>query len=46
MRELVESKDIEILFVEGSNNPADMFTKNLGHIKFMKFREQLGLEFY
>jgi hypothetical protein len=24
----------------------DIFTKNLGHIKFLKFREQLGLEFY
>jgi hypothetical protein len=24
----------------------DMFTKNLGHVKFLKFRDQLGLEFY
>jgi hypothetical protein len=31
---------------EGSENPADLFTKNLGRIKFQKFREQLGLEFY
>lgn len=46
VRELVESKEIEILFVEGNNNPADMFTKNLSHVKFLKFREQLGLEFY
>lgn len=46
VRELVESKEIEILFVDGNNNPADMFTKNLGHVKFLKFREHLGLEFY
>jgi hypothetical protein len=24
----------------------NMFTKNLGCVKFLKFREQLGLEFY
>ena len=46
VRECVEEKKVELLFIEGSENPADMFTKNLGHVKFLKFREQLGLEFY
>ena len=44
--ETIETKKVELFFIEGSQNPADMFTKNLGHIKFLKFREQLGLEFY
>ena len=42
----IEDKNIELMFIKGSNNPADMFTKNLGNIKFSKFREILGLEFY
>ena len=32
-------------YVEGAENPADMFTKNLGKVKFLKFRSQLRLEF-
>ena len=46
MRQLIEEKKIELFFVEGAENPADLFTKNLGATKFPKFREQLGLEFY
>ena len=46
VRECIERKKIEVFFIEGTNNPADMFTKNLGHVKFLKFRETLGLEFY
>ncbi len=42
----VTVKQVELLFIEGAENPADLFTKNLGHIKFTKFREQLGLEPY
>ena len=42
----VQDKVIELFFIEGTNNPADLFTKNLGRIKFEKFRELLGLEFY
>ena len=41
----IEDKNIELMFIEGSNNPANMFTKNLDNIKFSKFRETLGLEF-
>ena len=43
---MIHQKQIELLFIEGAENPADLFTKNLGHIRFLKFREQLGLEFY
>jgi hypothetical protein len=46
IREVIRSKKIELFFIEGAENPADLFTKNLGRVKFQKFREQLGLEFY
>ena len=46
VRQLIEEKKIELFFVEGAENPTDLFTKNLGATKFLKFREQLGLEFY
>jgi hypothetical protein len=45
VRDTVHSKQVELFFIEGVNNPADMFTKNLGCIKFLKFHKQLGLEF-
>ena len=41
----IEDKQVELSFIKGSENPADMFTKNLGAIKFYKFRDQLSLEF-
>jgi hypothetical protein len=46
VRECIEEKKISIFFIDGSSNPADLFTKNLGEVKFTKFRQQLGLEFY
>ena len=46
IRDTIASKRVELFFVEGAHNPADLFTKNLGRVKFLKFREQLGLEFY
>ena len=46
IRDVVCLKQVELFFIEGAENPADMFTKNLGCVKFLKFREQLGLEFY
>jgi hypothetical protein len=46
IRQVVKDKKIELYFIDGSKNPADMFTKNLGHVKFLEFRKQLGLEFY
>jgi len=46
IRDVVQLDKVELFFIEGTQNPVDMFTKNLGCIKFLKFREQLGLEFY
>jgi hypothetical protein len=46
IRDVVCLKQVELFFIEGAKNPTDMFTRNLGCIKFLKFREQLGLEFY
>jgi hypothetical protein len=45
IRQEVQAKKIDIYFIEGAENPADMFTKNLARVKFEKFRAQLGLEF-
>jgi len=42
----VQDGKVELFFVKGTQNLVNMFTKNLEHIKFLKFREQLGLEFY
>ena len=33
VQEFAHEKLVELYFIEGSNNPADMFTKNLGHVK-------------
>lgn len=46
IREVVESKLVEVFYIDDNDNPADMFTKNLGHVKFQKFRALLGLKFY
>ena len=46
IRDMVQKKQVKLFFIEGASNPADLFTKNLGRIKFQKFREQLGLQFY
>jgi hypothetical protein len=46
IRECVQDEEVKLYYVEGINNPANLFTKNLGPIKFSKFRSQLSLEFY
>ncbi len=46
IRDVVQLDKVELFFVEETQNPVDMFTKNLGCVKFLKFQEQLGLEFY
>ena len=46
IREVIERGLVKVEFIKGSNNPADLLTKNLGRIKFELFRSQLGLEFY
>jgi hypothetical protein len=40
--DLIEQKRIDIIWVPTDENSADMFTKNLGHIKFEKFRSMLS----
>ncbi|KAJ3540522.1 hypothetical protein NM688_g6215 [Phlebia brevispora] len=43
--EVIERNEVEVLHIAGEENPADMFTKNLGHVKHHKFREAVGLHF-
>jgi hypothetical protein len=37
IRDVIQDGKVELFFVEGTQNPADMFIKNLGCIKFLKF---------
>ena len=41
--EQVEQWTIAVCHVPGDENPADIFTKLLGHVKFVKFRHMLRL---
>jgi hypothetical protein len=43
--ECIENDKVTVVFIPGNDNLADMFTKNLGAIKFVKFRDSLGIEF-
>ena len=45
IHEWIEDNKVSVAFVPGNNNLADMFTKNLDCLKFVKFWEQLGLTF-
>ena len=45
IRELVAKGKVELYFIDGAQNPADLLTKNLPCEKFVKFRDQLGLQF-
>jgi len=45
IQECIEDNKVSVVFVPENDNPADMFTKNLDRLKFVKFREQLGLTF-
>jgi len=42
----VTKGNVELFFIDGAENPANLLTKNLPHEKFMKFRAQLGLQFF
>ena len=46
IREVIRRKIVEVYFIEGEENPADLLTKNLGVVKFQKFRAMFGLEFF
>ena len=43
--ECVAERKIDMYFVPSEDNTADIFTKNLGHLKFEKFRTELSIEF-
>ena len=43
IREHVECGDVEVIYCCTEEMIADIFTKPLGHIKFMKFRRMLGV---
>ena len=45
IREVISWRYAQVFFINGDNNPVDMFTKNLGSVKFLKFRGELRLEF-
>jgi hypothetical protein len=45
VRECMAEKKINMFFVPFEDNTADIFTKNLGRLKFKRFRGQLGIEF-
>jgi hypothetical protein len=44
VREKVEEGELSLSFCPGKDNVADIFTKPLPKIKFLKFRQELGLE--
>jgi len=46
IRESVAKGNVELFFIDGAENPANLLTKNLPHKKFAKFRAQLGLQFH
>lgn len=45
IRDVIEQGLIQVYYIPGEDNPADLFTKNLGRVKFNKFKQQLGLTF-
>jgi hypothetical protein len=45
VHECIVVKKIVLYHVPTEDNIANIFTKNLGHLKFEKFKQQLGIEF-
>jgi len=45
VRDAVTDQHIEIFYIKGTDNPADMFTKNLRYVKFEQCRSQISLVF-
>ena len=39
----IKDHHIKLFFINGASNPTDIFTKNLGCVKFEEFRQGLGL---
>ena len=38
IQDVIAEGHVEVYFIDGDNNPADMLTKNLGHVKFNLFQ--------
>jgi len=45
IRECIKDGKVSVYFVPGNENPADMFTKNLGAIDFLRFRKHFRIKF-
>jgi len=46
IRQVIDEKKVQLYFIPGTENPADLLTKNLGCVKFEYFRDNYyGLEF-
>jgi hypothetical protein len=45
VHECIADKKIVLYHVPNEDNTADIFTKNIGRLKFEKFKKQLGIEF-
>jgi len=45
IHEVITRRIADVFFIDGDENPTDLLTKNLGSVKFQKFRAMLGLEF-
>jgi len=43
--DVIKQEKIDLAFIKGSKNPADILTKNLGQILFRRFVPSLGIEF-
>jgi len=46
IREQIEKGHVKVFAVPTAEKVADMFTKNLGPMLFLKHRKELGIEFY
>ena len=46
IHDVVLDSKAQLYYIKGSENPADIFTKNLRHVKFSKFQTELRLHFY
>jgi Reverse transcriptase (RNA-dependent DNA polymerase) len=46
VRECIAVKKIVLYHIPTEDNAADIFTKNLGRLKFEKFKQQLKIEFF
>ena len=46
VRDAVQKCQVEIFYIKGTDNPTNMFTKNLRYVKFERCRSQLGSVFH